>query len=177
MDKSEKECPVCHGSRYKNHVLKYLYNQKNIVDIMDMTILEAVEFFENKKINKVLKNLTDVGLGYLTLGQSLDTVSGGEAQRLKLAKELNNKGNIYILDEPTSGLHSSDIKNIIKIIDSLVDRGNTAIVIEHNTDIMRSSDWIIDLGPLGGNKGGNIIFEGRPKDLFNCKQSNTAKYI
>ncbi|MFS0823158.1 ATP-binding cassette domain-containing protein [Bacillus sp. 1P02SD] len=177
MDKMEMECSVCHGDRYKQEVLQYLYKGKNIVDIMEMTVAEAAEFFEAKDIQRQLKSMATVGLGYLSLGQPLNTLSGGESQRLKLAKELNKKGNIYILDEPTTGLHLSDVSNILVIIEKLVEKGNTVIVIEHNLDVIRNSDWIIDLGPDGGTGGGEILYEGPPAGLKNCERSITAKYI
>jgi excinuclease UvrABC ATPase subunit len=142
-----------------------------------MTIEQAFEYFEDKEIKRKLKSMIDVGLSYMTLGQPLSTVSGGEAQRLKLAKEFNKKGNIYILDEPTTGLHMSDTTSILNIINRLVDKGNTVIVIEHNLDVMRSADWLIDVGPDGGTRGGEIIYEGKPIDLPKCSKSITGKYI
>ncbi len=177
MDNVQTVCDECDGKRYKQEVLGYTYKDKNIVDVMAMTITEALEFFEHKDITSKLKSLVEVGLSYMTLGQPLSTLSGGECQRLKLAKELNKKGNIYIMDEPTTGLHMSDIRNIIDIIERLVEKGNTVIVIEHNLDIIRSADWIIDLGPDGGSRGGEIVFEGKPEDLSRCKRSITAKYL
>lgn len=177
MDSVETTCEACGGKRFKQEVLVYQYNGKNIVEVLDMTIAEAVDFFTQKEIRNKLKNIVDVGLDYMTLGQPLDTLSGGECQRLKLAKELSKKGNIYIMDEPTTGLHMSDIAGIIKIINRLVDKGNTVIAIEHNLDIIRNADWIVDVGVEGGSKGGQILFEGEPKDLKNCKESITAQYI
>ena len=177
MDKMEVECSECHGDRYKQDVLQYLYKGKNIVEIMEMPVAEALDFFEVKSIQSKLKSMNTVGLGYLSLGQPLSTLSGGECQRLKLAKELNTKGNIYILDEPTTGLHMSDVSNILNIIDKLVEKGNTVIVIEHNLDVIRNSDWIIDLGPDGGTGGGEILYEGPPSGILDCERSVTAKYI
>ncbi len=177
MDSVETVCEVCGGKRFKLEVLQYKYNGKSIVEVLDMTIAEAVEFFPQKDILNKLKYIVDVGLHYMTLGQPLDTLSGGECQRLKLAKELSQKGNIYILDEPTTGLHMSDITGILNIIDRLVEKGNTVIVIEHNLDVIRRADWIIDVGPEGGSKGGRILFEGTPADLKDCKESITAKYL
>jgi excinuclease UvrABC ATPase subunit len=177
MDKMEMECSECKGNRYKDEVLQYLYKGKNIVDIMEMSVAEAVEFFEAKDVQRQLKSMATVGLGYLSLGQPLNTLSGGESQRLKLAKELNKKGNIYILDEPTTGLHLSDVSNILHIIEKLVEKGNTVMVIEHNLDVIRNSDWIIDLGPDGGTGGGEILYEGPPAGLKNCERSVTAQYI
>ena len=177
MDKSEMECSECNGNRYKQEVLQYLYKGKNIVEIMEMSVVDAVDFFEAKDIQRQLKSMETVGLGYLSLGQPLNTLSGGESQRLKLAKELNKKGNIYILDEPTTGLHLSDVSNILLIIEKLVEKGNTVIVIEHNLDVIRNSDWIIDLGPNGGTGGGEILYEGPPAGLIDCERSVTTKYI
>lgn len=177
MDSVETLCEECGGSRFKQEVLEYKYNDKSIVDVLAMTVAEAVDFFEQKEIKNKLKSIVDVGLHYMTLGQPLDTLSGGECQRLKLAKELNKKGNIYIMDEPTTGLHMSDITSILKIIDGLVDKGNTVIVIEHNLDVIRNADWIIDVGVEGGSRGGQILFEGIPEDLKSCKESITAKYL
>lgn len=176
MDKSEVVCSNCHGKRYDPTVLDYRYRGKNIVEVMDMTIEEALEFFDEKEIQRKLENLKEVGIGYLTLGQPMDTLSGGEAQRLKLANELKTNGQIYILDEPTTGLHMSDVENVIRIINNLVDKGNTVIVIEHNLDVIRSADWIIDLGPEGGSGGGSILYEGIPGGLKNA-QTITGNYI
>ena len=177
MDKTDIECSECNGNRYKHEVLQYLYKGKNIVEIMEMSVADAVEFFEEKDIQRQLKSMETVGLGYLSLGQPLNTLSGGESQRLKLAKELNKKGNIYILDEPTTGLHLSDVSNILLIIEKFVEKGNTVIVIEHNLDVIRNSDWIIDLGPNGGTGGGEILYEGPPAGLIDCERSVTAKYL
>ena len=177
MDKTEMECSECNGNRYKQEVLQYLYKGKNIVEIMEMSVADAVDFFEAKDIQRQLKSMETVGLGYLSLGQPLNTLSGGESQRLKLAKELNKKGNIYILDEPTTGLHLSDVSNILLIIEKLVEKGNTVIVIEHNLDVIQGSDWIIDLGPDGGTGGGEVLYEGPPAGLIDCERSVTAKYI
>jgi excinuclease UvrABC ATPase subunit len=177
MDSVETICEDCGGKRFKQEVLDYKYNGKTIVQVLQMTIAEAVDFFMQKEIKNKLKHIVDVGLHYMTLGQPLDTLSGGECQRLKLAKELSKKGNIYIMDEPTTGLHMSDITGILAIIDRLVDKGNTVIVIEHNLDVIRNADWIIDVGIEGGSRGGQIIFEGTPANLRNCKESITAKYL
>ena len=177
MSSVETICEECGGKRFKREVLQYTFGGKNIVEVLAMTIDQAKEFFEESSIKKKLKNIIEVGLGYMTLGQPLDTLSGGECQRLKLAKELSKKGNIYILDEPTTGLHMSDIKSILCIINQLVDRGNTVLVIEHNIDVIRSADWIIDIGVDGGSRGGEILFEGIPTDLKACERSITARYI
>ena len=162
---------------FKREVLEYKYHGRSIVEVLETTVAEAVEFFTQKEIKNKLKHIVDVGLHYMTLGQPLDTLSGGECQRLKLAKELSKKGNIYIMDEPTTGLHMSDITSILTIIDRLVDKGNTVIVIEHNLDVIRNADWIIDVGVEGGSRGGQILFEGTPGNLRNCKESITTKYL
>lgn len=177
MDNLSVVCANCEGKRYKKEVLNYTYNGINIVDVMDMTIAEAVNFFDDKDIHGKLKEVADVGLAYMTLGQPLSTLSGGECQRLKLAKELRKKSGIYILDEPTTGLHMSDVQVIIEILRRMVERGNTVLVIEHNFDIIKSADWIIDLGPDGGSKGGEILFEGTPSELAKCERSVTGRYL
>ncbi|PKM95046.1 MAG: daunorubicin resistance protein DrrC [Firmicutes bacterium HGW-Firmicutes-1] len=177
MDAVETICDECGGKRFKSEVLEYLYNGKSIVEVLAMTVAEAVDFFTQKEIINKLKHIADVGLHYMTLGQPLDTLSGGECQRLKLAKELSKKGNIYIMDEPTTGLHMSDITSILTIINHLVEKGNTVIVIEHNLDVIRNADWIIDVGVEGGSGGGEILFEGTPDNLRKCKESITAKYL
>jgi excinuclease UvrABC ATPase subunit len=177
MNSVETICEECGGKRYKREVLDYKYNNKSIAQVLAMTIAEASQFFTQKEIINKLKHIVDVGLHYMTLGQPLDTLSGGECQRLKLAIELSKKGNIYIMDEPTTGLHMSDITSILKIIDRLVDKGNTVIVIEHNLDVIRNADWIVDVGVEGGSLGGQILFEGTPANLKNCKESITARYL
>lgn len=170
-------CEVCQGRRFKDEVLEYHYQGKSIADVLDLTIRQALEFFKLPAVITKLQALSDVGLDYLTLGQPLSTLSGGECQRIKLASELHKKSNVYVLDEPTTGLHMSDITHLVEIMNRLVDGGNTVIVIEHNLDIIANGDWIIDMGPEGGNKGGKIIFEGTPRDLLSAKQSLTAKYL
>jgi len=177
MDQNDIECPVCHGTRYDQDVLKYTYKDKNIVEVMDMSIESALDYFEAKPILKKLQQLVDVGLGYLSLGQGLDTLSGGEAQRLKLAKELSGKNGIYVLDEPTTGLHMSDISLIMDILNRLVDNGNTVVVIEHNVDVIRQADWMIDMGPAGGHAGGQILYTGTPEGSVSDKNSVTGKYL
>lgn len=177
MDTTEIVCPDCQGTKFKSEVLKYVYKGYNIVDIMNLTVDEAYVFFDQKDILNKLKLVIETGLGYLSIGQSLDTLSGGEAQRLKIAKEMNLSGNIFILDEPTTGLHMKDVENLIAMLNRLVDKGNTVIVIEHNTDVMRSADWLVDIGPEGGKNGGRILFEGYPTNLRDCESSITARYI
>lgn len=170
-------CDECDGKRYHSEILKLKYNEKSIADVLDMTVLQALDFFEDKKLSKMLKTLDNVGLGYLKLGQSTSTLSGGESQRLKIASELHKESNIYIMDEPTTGLHLSDIDNFYRIIKSLVDNNNTVVVIEHNLDIIKFADWVIDLGPEGGKNGGEILFEGVPEDLINCEKSYTGQCL
>ncbi|MCL2388384.1 MAG: excinuclease ABC subunit UvrA, partial [Defluviitaleaceae bacterium] len=177
MDAVKNLCEECGGKRFKAEVLDLKLNGKSIANVMLLTVSDAVQFFTRKEIRNKLKSINDVGLGYLTLGQPLNTLSGGECQRIKLAKELVKKGNIYIMDEPTTGLHFSDIENILRIINALVAKNNTVITIEHNTDIIRSADWIIDLGPAAGIHGGEILFEGTPADLKNCTKSLTGKFV
>ena len=171
------DCDLCEGKRFTNEVLGLKYKGKNIFDVLEMTISDASKFFDSKEIGRRLSILEQVGLGYLTLGQPLDSLSGGEAQRIKLAKELHKKGNIYILDEPTTGLHMADIAKLLDVLNNLVELGNTVIVIEHNLDIIRRADWIIDLGPEGGDKGGRIIAEGTPEDVAKVKKSYTGQYL
>lgn len=170
-------CDICHGKRFKDEVLAYKLHGKSIADILDMNVEESLNFFGIKEVVKKLQAMKDVGLGYLTLGQPLNTLSGGECQRIKLASELHKKGSIYVLDEPTTGLHMSDITHLLEIMNRLVDMGNTVIVIEHNLDVIRNADWIIDMGPEGGHKGGQILFTGTPLDLKSAKQSLTSAYI
>jgi len=171
------ECETCHGKKYQKEILEYTYHGKNISDVLNLTISEAIDFFDQKSIKNKLRVLSDVGLDYLTLGQTHDTFSGGEAQRLKLASKLNKSGKIFILDEPTSGLHFADIEKLLKLLNKLVDDGNSVIVIEHNLDVIRQSDWIIDLGPEGGEKGGKVVAEGTPLEISKNTQSITGQYL
>ncbi|WP_203640903.1 ATP-binding cassette domain-containing protein [Levilactobacillus andaensis] len=177
MENATVECSLCHGGRFDPQVLTYQYQQQNIVDIMTMTVEDAAEFFKGTKVATKLQRVLEVGLGYLALGQPLNTLSGGEGQRLKIAKELSKKGNIYILDEPTTGLHPSDITVTIQIINKLVNKGNTVIVIEHNLDVMRSADWLIDIGPDGGANGGEVLYEGPVNGIHKAQRSVTADYL
>lgn len=177
LDSVKTRCDECDGKRYKLEVLELKYQGKDIAEVLDMTVNQAEEFFKVAKINRHLELLQEVGLGYLKLGQSLSTLSGGESQRLKIATELRKRGNIYIMDEPTTGLHISDIDNFYHIVKKLVDAENTVIIIEHNLDIIRRADWIIDLGPEGGKRGGEVIFEGTPEDLMKCERSWTGRYL
>jgi excinuclease UvrABC ATPase subunit len=177
VEEAKVLCEICEGKRFKEEVLGYKLNGKNITDVLDMTISDAVDFFENRDVSKQLQALHDVGLDYLTLGQPLSTLSGGECQRIKLAGELHKEGSIYVLDEPTTGLHTSDIAHLLAILNRLVDSGNTVVVIEHNIDVIRQADWIIDIGPEAGSGGGEVVFEGTPGDLKKVERSITAKYI
>lgn len=177
MDDVKVECNQCHGKKYRPEVLKYLLKGKNIVEILDMTIEEAITFFDDKKITKTLMSLREVGVGYLTLGQSVTTLSGGECQRIKLASELHKSGALYILDEPTTGLHMANVEQLLEILNRLVDNGSTVVVIEHNTEIMKQADWMIDLGPEAGKNGGTIVFEGIPQESLQSEQSITGKIL
>jgi excinuclease UvrABC ATPase subunit len=177
LDEVKTPCEVCEGKRFKDEVLAYKLNGKSITDVLGMTVQQALDFFDIKPVVKTLQAMSDVGLDYLTLGQPLSTLSGGECQRIKLASELHKKGSIYVLDEPTTGLHMSDIGHLLEVLNRLVDSGNTVIVIEHNLDVIKNADWIIDMGPEGGSKGGKIMFEGTPAALLNAKQSLTSAYL
>src|SRR5688572_2236327 len=177
LDEVKTPCEVCGGKRFKEEVLAYKLNGKSISDVLEMNVQQALEFFGTKEIVHTLKAMKDVGLHYLTLGQPLSTLSGGECQRIKLASELHKKSSIYVMDEPTTGLHMSDIGHLLEIMNRLVDEGNTVIVIEHNLDVIKNADWIIDMGPEGGNKGGKVIFEGTPKQLVQAKHSLTGAYL
>jgi excinuclease ABC subunit A len=175
------ECEECHGARYNQQALEIKYKGKNISEILNMTVEESTIFFQHiPAIHQKLKTLMDVGLGYIHLGQSATTLSGGEAQRVKLATELSRRATgrtLYILDEPTTGLHVDDVKRLLGVINQLVDKGNTVLVIEHNLDIIKSADWIIDLGPEGGNGGGQLVGAGTPRDIAKIKGSYTGKYL
>ncbi|WP_100066029.1 ATP-binding cassette domain-containing protein [Miniphocaeibacter massiliensis] len=177
MDTVSTKCDACEGKRYKDEVLKYEYCGKNIDEVLRMTVEEARKFFVDTRISDVLGRLEEVGIGYITLGQSLDTLSGGELQRLKLSSELKMKGNLYVIDEPTTGLHISDIERLMKVLDCLVDKGNTVIVIEHSMDVITKADWVIDMGLGAGQDGGEVIFEGIPCDIIESKSSLTGKYL
>lgn len=174
-------CETCHGKRYNRETLEVRYKGKSISDVLDMSINDAVDFFENvPSIYRKIKTLQDVGLGYITLGQSSTTLSGGEAQRVKLATELSKKdtGNtFYILDEPTTGLHFEDVNVLMGVINRLVGRGNTILIIEHNLDVVKSADWVIDIGPEGGKDGGQVLFEGTPENLIKNNKSETARFL
>ncbi|MEB5482256.1 excinuclease ABC subunit UvrA [Shouchella clausii] len=170
-------CEVCRGRRFKEEVLAYKLNGKSIAEVLEMTVERALEFFEQKEIVRKLQAMSDVGLNYITLGQPLSTLSGGECQRIKLASELHKQGSIYVMDEPTTGLHMADIGLLLTIMNRLVDAGNTVIVIEHNLDVISQADWIIDMGPDGGSNGGEVVFEGTPSQIIHAEQSITGKYL
>lgn len=174
-------CEVCHGTRYNSETLQVKYKGKNIAEVLDMRIEEALEFFTAvPKIRRKLQAIVDVGLGYVTLGQPAPTLSGGEAQRMKLASELQRvaTGNtLYVLDEPTTGLHTEDIKRLIGVLQRLVDAGNTIVVIEHNLDVIKTADYIVDIGPEGGAQGGMIVASGTPEEVAKVKGSYTGKYL
>jgi excinuclease ABC subunit A len=177
----EVTCPVCRGARFNRQTLAVKFRDRSIADVLAMSIDEAAEFFENQEsIRRVLATLVDVGLGYLTLGQPSPTLSGGEAQRIKLATELSRGGaghTMYILDEPTTGLHSADIRRLLVVLNRLVDQGNTVLVIEHNLDVIKTADWVIDLGPEGGSGGGRIVTAGTPEQVAECTESYTGQFL
>jgi len=174
-------CEVCHGKRYNSETLEVRYKSKSIAEILEMTATDAVEFFQPiPKIYRKLQTIVDVGLGYITLGQPATTLSGGEAQRMKLASELHrisNGKNFYILDEPTTGLHTDDIARLLKVLERLVDAGNNVLVIEHNLNVIKCADYIVDLGPEGGDAGGNIVATGTPEEVMKVKESYTGQYL
>jgi excinuclease ABC subunit A len=175
-------CEDCKGRRFKNEILEVKFKGKNISEILELSIEEALTFFEgqNEVVYK-LKPLDDVGLGYVKLGQSSSTLSGGEAQRVKLASYLNrersNEHILFIFDEPTTGLHFHDVGRLLDALNALVEQGHTVLIVEHNLDVVKSADWVIDLGPGGGRHGGNVLFQGTPEDLIKSKESITAQYL
>ncbi|MBO5364103.1 MAG: excinuclease ABC subunit UvrA, partial [Clostridia bacterium] len=174
-------CDVCHGKRYNRETLEVRYKGKNIYEVLEMTVEEGCSFFENiPKIQRKLQTLCDVGLGYIKIGQPSTTLSGGEAQRVKLATELSRRSTgktIYILDEPTTGLHTADVHKLVEVLQKLVDAGNTVLVIEHNLDMIKTADYIIDLGPEGGDSGGEVVVCGTPEKVAECESSYTGKYL
>jgi excinuclease ABC subunit A len=174
-------CEVCKGKRYNREALEIKVKGKTISDVLDMTVDEAVETFENMpSIANKLRTLRDVGLGYIKLGQPATTLSGGEAQRIKLATELSKRATgktLYILDEPTTGLHFADVEKLLLVLNRLVDAGNTVVVIEHNLDVIKTADWLVDLGPEGGDAGGTLIAEGTPEEIAACPASYTGQFL
>jgi excinuclease ABC subunit A len=174
-------CDECKGKRYNSETLSVLYKGKNIADVLEMTVYEALQFFENiPAIKRKLQTIFDVGLGYIKLGQSSTTLSGGEAQRVKLASELSKKGTgktLYILDEPTTGLHFADVQKLLDVLNRLANLGNTVIVIEHNLDVIKNSDWIVDLGPDGGDNGGKVVATGTPVQIASNPKSYTGQHL
>ncbi|MDX6315424.1 MAG: excinuclease subunit, partial [Streptomyces sp.] len=174
-------CEVCHGARYNRETLEVHYKGKSIAEVLDMPIEEGLEFFEAvPTIARHLRTLNEVGLGYVRLGQSAPTLSGGEAQRVKLASELQKRSTgrtVYVLDEPTTGLHFEDISKLIKVLSGLVDKGNTVIVIEHNLDVIKTADWVVDMGPEGGSGGGLVVAEGTPEQIAGVGASHTGKFL
>jgi excinuclease ABC subunit A len=174
-------CEVCHGERYNRETLQIKYKGKNIAEVLEMPIAEAAEFFAPiTKIARYLETLVEVGLGYVRLGQSATTLSGGEAQRVKLATELQRRStgrSIYVLDEPTTGLHFEDVRKLLIVLNSLVEKGNSVIVIEHNLDVIKSADWLIDMGPEGGSRGGEVIAVGTPETVAKSKKSFTGQFL
>jgi len=174
-------CEVCKGKRYNRETLEVRFRGQSIADVLEMTVEDALAFFENQpRVRQKLETLNDVGLGYIHLGQSATTLSGGEAQRIKLATELSKRDTgrtFYILDEPTTGLHFEDVRVLLHVLHRLVDRGNTVLVIEHNLDVIKTADWIVDLGPEGGTRGGTIVAAGTPEDVARVDASHTGQYL
>jgi excinuclease ABC subunit A len=174
-------CEVCHGDRYNRETLEVHYKGKTIAQVLDMPIEEALDFFESvPAIARHLRTLVEVGLGYVRMGQSAPTLSGGEAQRVKLAAELQKRSTgrtVYVLDEPTTGLHFEDIRKLLGVLHTLVDKGNTVIVIEHNLDVIKTADWLIDMGPEGGSGGGTVVAEGTPEQVAAMRGSHTGTFL
>jgi excinuclease ABC subunit A len=174
-------CEVCKGARYNRETLEIAYKGKSIADVLSMTVEEALTFFQPvPRIKEKLQTLFDVGLGYIKLGQSATTLSGGEAQRVKLSRELSKRGTgrtLYLLDEPTTGLHFHDIRQLLQVLHRLTDAGNTVIVIEHNLEVIKTADWIIDLGPEGGDEGGQVVVAGRPEEVATHPTSFTGQFL
>ncbi len=174
-------CEVCDGKRYKRETLEVKYKGKSIYDVLDMTVEDAVDFFENvPSVRRKIETLNDVGLSYIKLGQPSTELSGGEAQRIKLATELSKRSTgktIYILDEPTTGLHFADVHKLVDILHKLAEGGNTVVVIEHNLDVIKTADYIIDMGPEGGDRGGTVIAKGTPEEVAKVKKSYTGQYV
>ena len=174
-------CEVCRGKRYNRETLEVRYKGRSIADVLELTVSDALEFFSAQgRIREKLELLNDVGLGYLHLGQAATTLSGGEAQRVKLATELSKRDTgrtLYILDEPTTGLHFEDVRVLLEVLHRLVDKGNSVLVIEHNLDVIKTADWVIDLGPEGGTKGGTVVAAGTPEQVVAVKESHTGRFL
>jgi excinuclease ABC subunit A len=174
-------CEVCHGARYNRETLEVLYKNKSVAEVLDLPIEEALEFFESvPPIARHLRTLVEVGLGYVRMGQSAPTLSGGEAQRVKLAAELQKRSTgrtVYVLDEPTTGLHFEDIRKLLGVLQGLVEKGNSVIVIEHNLDVIKSADWLIDMGPEGGSGGGHVVATGTPEEVAGVAASHTGRFL
>jgi excinuclease ABC subunit A len=175
------QCPTCLGKRYNRETLEVRFKGKSIADVLDMTVEDSVEFFENiPAIKRQVETIKNVGLGYISIGQSSTTLSGGEAQRVKLATELAKRDTgktLYILDEPTTGLHFEDIRVLMEVLQILVNKGNTVLIIEHNLDVIKMADFIVDMGPEGGDGGGYVLFQGTPEELVKNKKSVTGKFL
>ncbi len=174
-------CDVCHGARYNRETLQVKYKDKSIADVLNMTVSEGSEFFANFGVlSRPLKTLEQVGLGYIRIGQPATTMSGGEAQRVKLSRELSKRGTgrtLYVLDEPSTGLHAADVERLIAVLQALVDQGNTVVIIEHNPDIIKVADWLIDIGPEGGDRGGYVVAAGTPEDIMRVPESYTGQFL
>jgi excinuclease ABC subunit A len=174
-------CDVCHGKRYNRETLEIRYRGRNISEVLDLTVEQALEYFESvPAIARKLHTLIDVGLSYIRLGQSATTLSGGEAQRVKLSQELSRRSTgrtLYILDEPTTGLHFRDIELLLQVLNQLVDSGNTVLIIEHNLDVIKTADWVVDMGPEGGDGGGRVVAQGTPEDVAGTSASHTGQYL
>ncbi len=177
LDDIRMTCDECNGQRFKDEVLALRYQGKNIFDVLNLNAVEAGEYFADRQIKRRLGILAEVGLDYLHIGQALSSLSGGEAQRIKIAAELHKKGNLYVLDEPTTGLHMADIDRLAAILQKLTRNHNTVVVIEHNLDVIKQADWVIDMGPGGGKNGGRIIAEGTPEQLAGSGDSVTGQYL
>jgi excinuclease ABC subunit A len=175
------DCETCKGKRFNRETLEVRFKGKSISDVLDMTVEQALDFFEHQpRIFRRVQTLSEVGLGYITLGQHATTLSGGEAQRVKLAEELSKKDTgktLYVLDEPTTGLHFQDVKLLLDVLQKLVDKGNTVLVIEHNMDVIKVSDYIVDMGPEGGNAGGQLLISGTPEQVAKAKNSHTGRFL
>jgi excinuclease UvrABC ATPase subunit len=178
LDPIKSLCEDCEGRRFQPEVLAHKLRGKSISDVLELTALEALEYFANDaKALPIVQAVNDVGLDYIRLGQPLSTLSGGECQRLKLAGQLHKQGSVYIMDEPTTGLHMSDVDHLLKIMERLVEQGNSVIVIEHNPDVIKNADWVIEMGPGAGQQGGKVVFEGTPAQLIEADHTATGRYL